>query len=159
MWDWYYYNCGEQTAPLSPCDSKGADSIYGMRNGMCFRTAQLKPLVLQLHYSSSSNEVVWDFCWDLWEKGKHPLSTGLDSGKIWGADMTIQTHKGENLNGTNKVRIWGLRWGCESRMKRWRHRNQGLPDIILASDKAVPEISSIYSSKIPRDYFMQRWAQ
>ena len=38
-------------------------------------------------------------------------------------------------------------------------RNQGLPDIILASDKAVPEISSIYSSKIPREYFMQRWAQ
>ena len=55
--------------------------------------------------------VVWDFCWDLWEKGKHPLSTGLDSGKIWGADMTIQTHKGENLNGTNKVCIMGTEVG------------------------------------------------
>ena len=36
--------------------------------------------------------------------------------------MTIQTQEGENLNGTNKVCIWGLRWGCESRMKRWTHR-------------------------------------
>lgn len=70
--------------------------------------------------------------------------------------MIIQTHVGESLKGTNK----GVYMGTEVGMwKQNEKRNQGPADIMLASDKAVPEISFIYSSKIPRNYFMQRWAQ